>query len=291
MGNPLLITDLDNTLWNWFSAWHGSFSALLRELVGVTGLHQDTLESEMREVHQTYGTTEYSNLLNELPSLIAWTGGPEPWTKFPGPLKTFRSERERLTRLYPDVAETLDRLKHAGFQIIAYTESVAYWTEWRIRKTGLDGVIDVLYSAPDHDLPRGMSTRDLRSRPESYYGLDRTQHRHVPRGVLKPNARVLEQIVSENGASRNSTFYIGDSLMKDVAMAQEAGITDIYAKYGAVAEVDYDLLRRVSHWSDEDIARERRINQEAGHVFPTHTCDAGFKQILEIIGLADSVGP
>jgi len=67
----VLVTDLDNTLWDWFHAWHASFAAMLLRLSDMTGLAPSVLEGEIRRVHQLRGTTEYSLLLTELPSLRA----------------------------------------------------------------------------------------------------------------------------------------------------------------------------------------------------------------------------
>ena len=64
-------------------------------------------------------------------------------------------------------------------------------------------------------------------------------------------------------------------------MAQQAGVLDVYAKYGeSQSRAGYDLLRRVSHWSDDDVAREREIAQSAEIVVPTLTCDHSFDEVL-----------
>lgn len=180
----VLVTDLDNTLWDWFAAWHASFSGMLNALVEDSGVPRPVLETEIKALHQRYGTTEYSNLLGEVPSLIAAARGVEPWKVFPRAVEILREERRAHTVLYPGVQESLALIKASGMSVVAYTESLAYWTTWRIRRTGLDGVIDVLYSAPDHDLPRGKSFDDMRSQPDSHYGLQQTRHEHIPRGVL-----------------------------------------------------------------------------------------------------------
>jgi hypothetical protein len=74
---------------------------------------------------------------------------------------------------------------------------------------------------------------------------------------LKPNARILLDIIAEIGADPNEVIYIGDSKMKDIVMANRAGVTSVYAKYGyAQDRPEYNLLRRVSHWTDYQIQRE-----------------------------------
>lgn len=283
----VLVTDLDNTLWDWFAAWYASFSSMLQVLVEDSGVPRDVLEDEMRDLHRKYGTTEYSNLLSEVPSLIEAAEGVEPWRAYPRAVDALRRERRSNTRLYPSVRDSLLRIKAAGIPVIAYTESLAYWTIWRIKKTGLDGVIDVLYSAPDHDLPRGQSFEEMRmpSRPDSHYALQNARHEHVPRGVTKPDAEVLLSILAAQGAEPSEAVYIGDSLMKDIAMAQAAGVTDVHAKYGEVlGEPGYDLLRRVTHWSDQDVARERALASSA-QVRPSHTCVHQFAEVLPVLGL------
>lgn len=283
----VLVTDLDNTLWDWFAAWYASFSAMLTVLEEDAGVSRSVLESEIRTLHQKYGTTEYSNLLSEVPSLIAAADGNVPWKVFPRAVEALRDERRRWTRLYPGVLESLMAVKAAGLTVVAYTESLAYWTMWRIKRTELDGVIDVLYSAPDHDLPRGKSFEDMRSQAESAYSLVKTEHRHLPRGVLKPNAEVLLNILDSLGFEPHDAVYIGDSLMKDIAMAQQARVVDVYALYGVVQEqIGYDLLRRVTHWSDDDVAREQAHMDGDGPIRPSYTCQREFGEVLPVLGLA-----
>jgi beta-phosphoglucomutase-like phosphatase (HAD superfamily) len=85
--------------------------------------------------------------------------------------------------------------------------------------------------------------------------------RHTPKGEKKPNPRVLLDIVNEVGQRPEDAIYVGDSLMKDVAMAQQAGVTDVFARFGQVSDrLEYQQLLRVTHWTDEDVARERQMN-------------------------------
>ncbi|CPT42956.1 phosphoglycolate phosphatase [Mycobacteroides abscessus subsp. abscessus] len=281
----VLITDLDNTLWDWFAAWHDSFAPMLDRLSVLSGIPTNVLEPEIRAIHQLRGTSEYSNLLNELPSLISQGGELTPLERYDEAVHVLNSRRLEATQLYPGVKDTLRTLKARGVTIAAYTESVAYWTEWRVKHTGLDGLIGSLYSAPDHDLPRGTTIESLRRRPPEEYGLNSTIHKHIPRHELKPNPAVLKYIISDIGAEPADTIYVGDSLMKDVAMARSAGVLDAYAKYGTVqSRPEYELLRRVSHWPEETVERERSY-MHTPQVEPTVILDVGFADILQVFGL------
>lgn len=286
----LLVTDLDDTLWTWFAAWHASFSGMLSTLEELSGVPQDVLVADIKAVHQKRGTTEYSHLLNELPSLKELSGDVAPMERFDPAVHALNSARKKNTRLYPGVRETLLELKRRGVAIAAYTESLAYWTSWRVQHTGLDGVIDAIYSAPDHDLPVGVSVQDLRYwGDEERYRLRRTTHRHVPAGTLKPNTEILRRILADFDRTPEETVYVGDSLMKDIAMAQDAGVHDAHAKYGEPhRQPGYDLLRQVTHWTDEAVAREKALTVNRD-IVPATVLDRDFAQLLPVFQMRETV--
>lgn len=277
----LLVTDLDNTLWDWFHAWYASFSAFLDGVVRLTGVPQEQLEEEIRAVHQRRGTSEYSWLLYELPSVKASCGEKDPFVVFRDVLHEQNSARLHESRLYDGVLQTLETVRKAGVPIVAYTESQAYWTKWRMTKLGLDGIIDCLYSSPDHDSPKGVSPEEKRFDPTVDMTLKKTRHRHVHEGILKPNPKVLEDILGEYQVPLHEVLYIGDSLMKDVAMGQAVGVMDAHALYGVASERPaYEQLRRVSHWTQEDVERERLAAPDVTPQ-PTYVIAKGLDEILE----------
>jgi FMN phosphatase YigB (HAD superfamily) len=272
----VLITDLDNTLWDWFKIWHASFSALLREVVRASGVPQEILEQEIREVHQRRHTSEYAFLLQELPSLQRLHPGQDIPAIYDGAIHAHRRARQETVEPYPGVRETLLEIRNAGALIIGHTESMAFYTADRLRRTGLDEVLDLLYSAPDHDLPAGASPEQLRTLPAEHYELRRTVHRHTPRGVLKPDPTLLRTIMQDIDAVPSEVAYVGDSLMKDIAMALSAKIVAVWAKYGESHRREgYELLRRVSHWTPEDVEREKRFgHQDATPTYEIESFDA-----------------
>ncbi len=257
----LVVTDLDNTLYDWFDMWYSSFSAMIEYICEKSHIRKADLLLEIRQVHQKRGTSEYAYVLNELPSLQALHPGEDITEVYKEAIYRYWSEPKRHLKLYPTVRESLLRIKRAGVPIVAYTESLAYYSFWRIRELALDGIIDYLYSPPDHDFPKGITPEMLRSQVASSYSLKHTIHRSTPLGVLKPDSQVLLRILRDMRMSAAGTVYVGDSLMKDVAMAHGVKALDVLAEYGAVRdESRYNLLRQVSHWTQADVERERVIN-------------------------------
>lgn len=163
----------------------------------------------------------------------------------------------------------------------AYTESKAFYTNYRFRKLGLDGRIEFLYSPPDHELPVA-DVQSIRKYPAESYELKHTAHRFTPEGELKPNPGILLSIVSDLGFSPEQTAYVGDKLLKDVWMAQRAGVFDIFAEYGAAEHrKEYALLRKVTHWTPEMVEAERHALQP-GNVVPSFTLKNKFAEILQL---------
>lgn len=278
----LLIVDLDDTIWTWFDAWHSSFSQLILKITEISGVPEGELKSAIRTIHQRRGTTEYSWLVDELEILKARTPSGSTVAKYFDPaLHAQNRARKAETRLYPGVYDTLVSINRVGTPVVAYTESLEFWTRWRMQVTGLDGIIDVLYSSPDHDSPAGIDPKERRTLPADEYSLKSTKHRKVGPGIVKPDVHVLRQIIEDYGVRPAEAVYVGDSVMKDIAMAQRVGVNDVHALYG-VKQKDsrYELLREVSHWTDETIAKERDASPGV-HPNPRYVLRESFAEVLK----------
>lgn len=277
----LLITDVDNTLFDWVDTWYRSFSAMLGEVARIMKIPESSLFDSISKVHQKYGTSEYAFLLEEIPEVRERYGDNTLQVMQPA-IEAFREARRSALVLYPSVMETLKSLKSSGVKLVAYTESQEFYTHYRFRKLELDSIFDFLYSPPDHPLPVA-NPNLIRKYPESNYRLKSTISRFTPVGEIKPNPDILQSIIHECGVAKQNAVYVGDSLMKDIAMAQSAGVLDVWAKYGQAQDREqYELLRKVTHWTPEMVAQERQIN-EGKKVQPTHVLESGFSEICALI--------
>ena len=178
--------------------------------------------------------------------------------------------------MYPGVMDTLIRLRERGTRLVAYTESMEFYSMIRMKKLGLDGVIDVLWSPADHPLPEGYERR---------HAFEITAQRFTPAGELKPNPKVLLDIIAAQGETPDATVYVGDNLLKDIAMAQSADVAGIYAAYGAAQETEgYACLKRVTHWTPEEVSREQEVI-DRDEVVPAYTLNS----FADILGMFDFV--
>jgi phosphoglycolate phosphatase len=253
---------------------------MLSKIVEISGIPQRELEPEIRAVHQRHGTSEYTFLIQNLPSLQTGISPKALLSRYQPAIDVYRAERRKVVHPYQSVVETLQELNLRKTLVIAHTESKAFYTAYRLRRTGLDKLLHVLYSPPDHELPEPIS--EIRNYDEAHYELH-LEHRHTPENVHKPDVGLLLDILDNEGIEPEQAVYVGDSIIKDVAMAQEASVLDIHAKYGEAQHTEaYALLRRVSHWTDADVEREKRILRNRS-ISPKLTLKHQFGELLDIV--------
>lgn len=284
----VVITDLDDTLWDWVGMWYESFKAMLDQLELDSGVERDVLIEDFKEVYTRHNTTEYSFAIEELASLQEQNTGEDLTVVYANSIKAYRKARKAALSMYPTVLETLKTLKGKGVLLVGYTESMSFYTRYRLRNLGLDHFFDFLYSPKDHELPENVNVKKVRYYPPEHYTLRNVIHRFTPADKFKPSAEVLKDILNDLGAKPEETIYIGDKLHKDISMAQKAGVIDVWAKYGEAKDrKEYELLRRVTHWPQDAVQKEK--GTMAMDVKPSYTLESSFSELLEYFEFAPFV--
>jgi FMN phosphatase YigB (HAD superfamily) len=279
MQQKLLITDLDNTLYDWVTFFSASFRSMVTELTSLLEIPEETILNEFKVIHQRYGNSEQPFAVLELPSLqrrFPDLSRDELLKKVDPALHRFNSMRKRTLALYPGAAEALAELKQAGVKIVGHTEAILANSYWRLRALGVESYFSRLYTLEGREAIHISPDTRWVDPPEGFVTV-------VPRDERKPNPRLLADICRREGVESTSTYYLGDSLVRDVAMAKQAGVTAIWARYGtrydAACWVD---LVKITHWTDEDVIREKDLKAKYGGVVPDYVIDS-FAELKSIV--------
>jgi len=277
----LVITDLDDTVWDWFYMWSNSFIPYYDSIKNLTGLSDEELKSDFKQLHKKYHTSEVSFAYKELKSLTAGHHKAiEDESNGNSIIKQYNHNRKNNLKLYDGVLNTLHQLKEYGVKIIGFTESNVFFTNYRIKTLNMDGILVSIYSPKDTGLPESVN----RYYKKGYWTTKDTQIKPLARDVKKPNPKILRKIISDIGGNIESTVYIGDKLDRDIYMANKANVMSVYAKYGhIITGEEYELLRDVTHWTDEEVEREKKFTQgiKEIEIKPNYTI-TNYNQILKL---------
>lgn len=279
----VLIVDLDNTLYDWVHIWYECYSNFMNKLHEISHVDIDTIYNDISTINKKYHTAEYCYiaLIAELPTFREFLHGRDPYVVFANAIAEFQKQRETHLKLYDTVYETMKTLKSRGVRIIAYTEAHLYYTEYRIKHTGLDGIMTDIFATKTNPMSFVPTLRNYHLYADEASTLCDTYVHQMPVSIRKPDPRGLNHVMDMCSVSPEECVYVGDNLFKDIPMAQACGVTDVYARYGyASHRPEYDLLRKVTFWSPEDVEREREICSR-GTVTPTITIDQ-FSELLDL---------
>ncbi|HEY6329917.1 MAG TPA: HAD family hydrolase [Blastocatellia bacterium] len=286
----LVITDLDNTIYDWVDFYVPSFNAMVRELSVLTGLDEPSLRQSFKRVHQAHRTSEYAFSIEELDVLAEADRGlttREILAKYATAIDAFRRTRAATLRLYPGVKETIEDLRGQGKKIVGHTDAMMFYAAYRVKQLGIERLFDGLVAPRDHGIPEGVSLEDVRSSddPERYVSAVPVAD-ELNSATVKPDPIILRKILNDFGVSPEEAVYVGDSLHKDIHMAQSCGVYDVFARYGRNYNPQYyRQLVEITHWTDEDVERELKL--KGLNIKPTFVISSfpELKTVIDAIGL------
>lgn len=268
-----ILLDLDNTLYDWVAYFAPALRGMCRTLSEMTGVASSILFDEYKAVFKVHGTIEYSFALQELPSLLARhpsDSAAELVARYRPVVDVFQHRRRAFLRPYPGVLNGLAMLRGAGFQVFGVTDSRRFQAENRLRQLGIDRLIDGLFSVSDHWVPDAETVAIIRRQPSEYYTSHIERISLLPAGLRKPAPEVLQFVQRSLNLEAEACMYVGDSLAKDIAMAQLAGVYDCWAEYGSrVSPVDFSALVRVTDWPNAAVQEALHPSPERLGIFPS----------------------
>jgi phosphoglycolate phosphatase len=282
----LVVLDLDNTLYDWVGYYVPAFEAMVSELQREHGVERERLLDDFRRVHQSHGTSEYAFVLTELDvlrdveTLAATDAGVHP------AIAAFRKKAGETLRLYDGVRDTLVRFRSQERGIVAYTDAMMAYADLRLEQLDVADLFDELVATRDHPVPQSADDQVSYFAPARFGAPTIARHSALDLAARKPDPAGLIALMRRWGVSPDETIYVGDSLSRDVAMAQAANVHDVHAAYGQSYTPDlWDRLVRVTHWTPEDVARERRLAQDP--IPPTHAITS-FPELIAVVETLES---
>ena len=276
----LLITDLDNTLYDWVSFYSQSFSAMAEELSKEINVPLDILLSEYKVIHQRFGNSEKPFATLELPSVISYFGTNDKillQKKLTRVFSAFSSKRNHALKLYPTVRDTLNILRARGVKIVGHTESLEYNSLYRLYKLDVIDFFDHLYTIEDnHNLhPNPKNAKVISVKDDFIIRLSSAES--------KPNPKLLEHICLTENVDIKDAVYVGDSITKDISMAKSIGMKAVWARYGRqFAPELWEILVKITHWTDKDVEREEQLKESFSRVKPDYSINS-FAEILDLM--------
>jgi phosphoglycolate phosphatase len=277
---PVLICDLDNTLYDWLGFFVPAIYGLIDEAARILRCDPETLVGDLRAVHQLHHDSEHPFALLETDIVRRELHNCSQLDalKILNPaFHAFNRVRKQNLRVYDGVYETLTKLRAAGILILAHTESKYFTAVDRICRLGLDQFFERIYCREEAIVPHPDSAAALRWRER----VPVEKIRRLSREDVKPNVKVLYDICAVESIDVGNVIYVGDSMARDVLMSKLAGAYAVWAAYGATKRPElYEKLVRITHWSAEDVEREKMNAGKAKSIVPDFTCRNSFSEIL-----------
>ena len=262
----LVILDLDNTLYDWISFFVPAFYAMIDEAVKILNVEKETLLSDIRIIHQKYKNSEHPFALLETAAVQS---------TFPGKTRlelaellnpafhAFNKKRKANLKLYPGVLHTMKFIHTCGCMIIGYTEANVMNSFFRIESLGIRRFFKNVFAPQNQGLDHP-NTKELYSEYIKSGFL-----RLLPKDHHKPDPKILEDILLEFKVSPQNVLYVGDSISKDISMAQQAGVHSALSHYGTNYDRElWEKLVRITHWTTEDVLRETQLKKASSGISP-----------------------
>lgn len=285
----LVVTDMDNTLYSWIDYIVPAVEAMVSAIERATQWPRVKVVQALKSVYAKYESNEYPFALQESVIFDAFPdfGSFDKLIIEPARM-AFSEARKKYLRPYKTVPETLQALRERKIPVVALTDAPRNPAEQRVKRMELDQYLSALYTLPGFTFPATQQGEKLVA-PDILQKEARGEYRaacpvyELPREAEKPNPEGFLRICKEYGVEPKHCIYVGDSLKKDVGLAQAVGAIDCWAEYGTYVSLEY--RERLDIISAPAITRRHASSVFEGKDRPakaTHALSC-FAQVLEVI--------
>jgi len=274
----LVITDLDNTLYDWVRWYARAVVSMTERAAAIMGCASEPLYDELRDAYASRGSVEEPRALLDLPLVLGHFGDRAAAGDALEPaLRAFAQPPADTLRTYDGVRTGLRQLADLGVPVVGHTEANAPNAMQRLRQLALERRMSILFTSPSQ---RGR-TDERGAMPQPIAPAPEFVLRQLKPPLSKPNPATVLTICRQLDISPSEVLYVGDSLDRDIAMARGAGVWAAWARYGTQHDPDdWARLVSITHWTPAEVARAERAVPSGEH--PPHvTLESGFAEIFE----------
>lgn len=256
----LVVTDLDNTLYDWVAYFVPAFYEMVTTAAEILHISTDLLLDDLQAIHRRHGNSEhpFALLETEIVRKLYPNASLEERSKIlDGAFLAFNRSRKQTLKLYPGIYDTLQFITSQGAALVAYTEAPSINALHRIRFLGITPFFSGVYA------PKSSGVQHPNVRQTNPLDQEIRLLRPLQSGHRKPAPDVLLEICKDWQVPPTQTLYIGDSLTRDIGMAKAANTIGAWARYGTGHDPElWKKLVRVTHWTSEDVKREELLKQQ-----------------------------
>lgn len=254
----LVITDMDNTLAPFGHYFAQGVKKGISELSQKTNIPEQKLYESIGRQMEIHRSHDYPWSLEIALKDQLKVGKPDGMSvadfrskivePFWSTIDKTLSERHSV---FPTVNETLQVLKDRNIPVAVLSDAPAFVGLRRLTNLGLDKQhIERLYALNNWKIPEGLSAEMLAAGHERINGMlgisnGLKEIRLLPAAAEKPHVDGFNALLKEYKVRPSETLMIGDSRVKDVGVAYNAGSRAIWAEYGNNSAVDEAILARL----------------------------------------------
>jgi len=253
----LLITDLDNTLYNLIDYFGPSFRGMVHALSRKTKIQEEVLLVDFKKVFLKRESLEYGFSVQELDAFKSFSAE-EKLSLIKLAKGAFKRGRDKYLKPYANVKDTLDWLTQHSVIIVGVSNAPFYNAQIRLKQLHLDKYFYGLAAREDLYLPDDEYSQDInRKISVNKYESKRIQKKwKLTKKQMKPNIYAYKKVMEDLEISPENTYVIGDSIAKDIQPAIEIGAKGIFAKYGEKNEKkNLDTVLSMTNWSKSEIEK------------------------------------
>jgi FMN phosphatase YigB (HAD superfamily) len=240
----LVITDVDNTLYDFGRYFEAGLGGLVRSTVANVGISEQEVLATLKQIFTRHGSIEYPFALEEFPAVIELS---DQRRKEVMDLTSdaFWSSASLALVPYPGVVLALQDLQREGIDVVAFTDAPIHEAVRRLRALGIDQYLTGVVAT---EWFGRRSTVALRVKDVP--GFIRIPSRLKVVGRLnesqrKPNPQTYATIMNAFKLTPDNVTVIGDSPARDLEPAAALGMQPVWARYGRRSPSKEILLQQV----------------------------------------------